>query len=432
MREEFKLLLRAVRFERPRIVLIQYNHYDLVRQTLQEIKAEHPERSIYRFDFSKEVPSHLSKAILACQKGFVLLEHFEQLFDEQHQTQVRTFNQRRDAFSMHPLILLIFLPLGLEYLKIFRTQLPDIYSLINPIVQLQQATESIATQISRAQRVENLEGTFNSAADAQEEIVRLSNRLANLEDIANNVDMKARLQNDLALAYQFIGRYEEAAYLLKNALQSALDNLGEQHPNVAARQSNLANVYKSLGRYEEAANLLESALQSDLDNFGEQHPNIATRQSNLANVYSNLGRYKEAASLLESALQSDLDNFGKQHPSVAVSQSNLALVYSDLGRNEEAVNLLESALQSDLNNFGEQHPNVAVSQLNLANVYGDLGRNEEAANLLESALQSTLDNFGEQHPNVAVIQLNLATVYGDLGRYEEAASLLESALQSDL
>ncbi|MEM9887766.1 MAG: tetratricopeptide repeat protein [Bacteroidota bacterium] len=432
LKEEFKLLLRAVRAERPRMLLVQYNHYDLVRRTLRELAETYPDRAMHRFDFSQAVPTYLSKEILACEQGFVLLEHFEQLFKAEHQAQVLTFNQRRDAFSRQPLILLIFLPWGLEVLKTFRDQLPDTYSIINPIIQLQQDIKTNEARQKRMSSVENLEGVFDNSEEAQAEIRRLLDRLATLEESEENAALKSSLQNDLALAYQFIGRYEEAATLLETALQSDLDNFGKQHLEVAKKQSNLALVYSDLGRYEKAANLLETALQSDLDNFGKQHPEVAKKQSNLALVYSDLGRYEEAANLLEVSLQSDLDNFGEKHPKVAARQSNLAIVYQDLGLYEESAQLLQAALQSDLENFGEKHPNVAVRQSNLAAVYRNLGRYEEAARLLEAALQSALENFEEQHPKVAVSQSNLATVYRNLDRYEEAAQLLQAALQSDL
>jgi tetratricopeptide (TPR) repeat protein len=272
---------------------------------------------------------------------------------------------------------------------------------------------------------------FKNIGDYKQAVKYFKQAIAIAKALQNQNDTNA-YNNNLALVYRNLGRYEEAATLLEIALQSDLNNFGENHPTVATRQSNLANVYKDLGRYEEAATLLEIALQADLNNFGGNHPTVATCQSNLAIVYEDLGRYEEAANLLEIALQADLNNFGENHPTVATRQSNLATVYGDLGRYEEAATLLEIALQADLNNFGENHPTVATHQSNLATVYRDLGRYEEAATLLEIALQAAINNFGENHPTVAALQSNLANVYGNLGRYEEAATLLEIALQADL
>ena len=101
----------------------------------------------------------------------------------------------------------------------------------------------------------------------------------------------------------------------------------------------LALVYQDLGRYEEAADLLEKALAAYIAHFGDGHPNVARSQSNLALVYQALGRYEEAAELFEKAIAADIAHFGEGHPNVATRQSNLALVYQALGRNEEATDL---------------------------------------------------------------------------------------------
>jgi tetratricopeptide (TPR) repeat protein len=242
----------------------------------------------------------------------------------------------------------------------------------------------------------------------------------------------AELWNNLALVYEALGRYKEAAHLLETALKANLQHFGEAHPTVATRRSNLALVYQDLGRYKEAAEQLETALKADLRHFGEAHPTVAIRRSNLALAYKALGRYKEAAEQLETALKADLQHFGEAHPKFATRRSNLAVVYQDLGRYEEAAHLLETALQADLQHFGEAHPTVATSRSNLATVYQDLGRYKEAAEQLETALQANLQHFGAAHPTVATIRSNLAVVYQDLGRYKEAAKELETALKANL
>ncbi|MEL7120718.1 MAG: tetratricopeptide repeat protein, partial [Bacteroidota bacterium] len=107
------------------------------------------------------------------------------------------------------------------------------------------------------------------------------------------------------------------------ALASDAQNFGSAHPTVAIRQSNLALVYQDLGRYAEAAGLLEEALASDAQNFGSAHPTVAIRQSNLALVYKDLSRYAEAIPLLFSALQLFTDVLGENHPNVDTVGGNL-------------------------------------------------------------------------------------------------------------
>ena len=183
-----------------------------------------------------------------------------------------------------------------------------------------------------------------------------------------------------------------------------LSHISSEDTRVSRLQNNLALVYQDLGRYEDAAHLMEAALESDVAHFGEAHPTVAIKRSNLAIVYQDLGRYEKASPLLEETLQSNLVSFGEAHPYVAIARSNLALVYQDLGRYESAASLLESAMESDIAHFGEAHPEVGIKRSNLATVYKDLGRKEEARKLFESAYAIFLKVLGADHPHTQTVK----------------------------
>ncbi|MEM9846900.1 MAG: tetratricopeptide repeat protein [Bacteroidota bacterium] len=407
LQEEFKLLLRAVRSERPRMVLVQYNHYDLVRRTVQELASTYPDRPMHRFNFSATVLDYLSKTILDCKKGFVLLEHFEQLFLPAHQSQLRTFNQRRDAFFKQPLILILFLPWGLESLKTFQNQLPDVYSIVNPIIQLRQTVEKQTTTFAATQMVDNLDGIYKNVAEAEKDINRLLDRLNNLADMPKNTALKISLQNDLALAYKFVGKYETAAALFQTILQFHINNYGEQHRRTMVSRLNLASVYKNLGRSKEATDLLQAALQSILANDVKQQLDSATNQSDIAMLYHYLGRYEEAADWLQAALQTTTNNYGEQHTSVARTQSNLAEIYRNLGRYKEAHDLLQAALQPALDVYGEEHPTIAIIWSNLALVEQAMGNHQTALQYFSKAYTMLRAQLGNEHPSTKTLSKNL-------------------------
>ncbi|MEM7512540.1 MAG: tetratricopeptide repeat protein [Bacteroidota bacterium] len=277
------------------------------------------------------------------------------------------------------------------------------HQLIQEVIRYQlPATDyNVATIIDGAANVLSVDDTKDNPVDKFPLVIFGEFLLTHISSEDTRV---SRLQNNLALVYQDLGRYESAASLLEAALESDLVHFGEAHPTVAVRRSNLGAVYRDLGRYESAASLLEAALASDLAHFGESHPNVAKRRSNLALVYKALGRHEAAASLLEAALESYLVHFGKNHPNVAVTRSNLALVYKDLGRYESAASLLEAALESDVAHFGEAHPSVARIRSNLATVYLELDRQEEARKLFESAYAIFLKVSGADHPHTQTVK----------------------------
>jgi tetratricopeptide (TPR) repeat protein len=273
----------------------------------------------------------------------------------------------------------------------------------------------------------------SSAGDLPRAKELLERALASyLQNVGEDHPDVATIRSKLAGVLQDLGDLPRAKELLERALASDLQNLGEDHPSVATSRSNLAVVLQDLGDLPRAKDLLERALASDLHNLGEDHPDVATIRSNLATVLKDLGDLPRAKDLLERALASALQNLGEDHPSVATIRSNLASVLEALGDLPRAKDLLERALASDLRDLGEDHPSVAIRRSNLALVLQALGDLPRAKQLLESALASDLQNLGEDHPSVAIRRSNLALVLLDLGDRLRAKELLERALASDL
>ena len=464
--EEENLLLRATRSEHFRFMIVQYNHYDIVRHVISLLGKQYPKREMHRLNFSEQLDASLVNTILQCKTGFVCMEYFEEIFKTVNTEIAIGFNQHRDAYSHLPLILIAFIPAGEKYLRELAKRLPDMFSIVSPVVQFEQMTGEINKRFSIDNYLpERL--SFKSINEAKDEIKRLEKRLISLGDNPEDLRLKLQLKYNLGKAYYFIvdykrakkifeellkeasgfpwiidnsaiqndlgivcnalGEYKNAQELLEKVLNRDIENYGEKHPTVAADQSNLASIYTSLGEYKKAQDLLEKALQSDIENFGIKHPNVAIRQSNLGEVYRHLGDYENARKMQEKALQSDIENFGEKHSKVAVDQSNLANVYHSLGEYEKAIKLLEKAMQSDIENFGYNHPNIALRQTNLATIYHDLGNFEKARGLLEKALEADLKFFGKNHPNVANRLNNLAAVYLAIGEKQKAKNLWEKA-----
>ncbi len=465
--EEFKLLIRATRNELFHFIAVQYNHYNLVRKVKQDLVAQYPNRAVNYFNLEDCNFETLIKDILASESGLVFIEKFDLLFTENLRSLCIGFNQRRDLFSKWPIQIIVFIPTGNEYLQNFQKAMPDVFSIINPIIQLY---EEIEVSKLNTNTLESNDISFANIEEANAEINRIENRLISLENKPENIKLivslqinlaqsyrfigaytKAKVllkslladletnknlnfeeeltnvQNGLALVFQDLGEYEEARKLLEKAVISAEYYFGEKHPTTVATYSNLATVLRDLGEYERAKELLEKAVISDENNFGEKHPTTAIRYSNLAMVLRNLGEYEGAKKLLEKAMISDESTFGEKHPTTAIRYSNLATVLQNLGEYEGAKKLLEKAMISDESNFGEMHPNTAIGYSNLAMVLRDLWDYEGAKKLLEKARISDESNFGEKHPTTAATYSNLALVLKNLRDYKGAKKLLEKA-----
>lgn len=426
--EELNLLFRAIRSERFRFIIVQYNHYDIIENIVEQFQELYPNRKIHRLDFEKFLNPSLVNDIFNCNSGFILMEHFEQLFKDENKEIALGFNQHRDKFKDLPLILVAFLPWDNNYLQQFAKSLPDIYSIVNPFIQLKKKLSEFRASLDN-ELINHDYLSFNNSEDALNEIKRIEKRLSELNDNPENLRLKFLLNNQLGHSYFFIANYQKAKLIYQSLLSEPYLNAG--FPDISLIQSNLANVYRELGEYNKARDLLENAIATEIIKNGEPQPSVAIHQATLAEVYRLLGEYKKARDLLEKSLVTYTANFGKQHPNVALCQSSLANVYGDMGENEKARDLLEKALTSNIENFGKQHPNVAAVQSNLALIYYDLAEYKKARDLLENALASDIANFGKHNPNVAMSQTNLAAVYQNLGEFEKAKNLLEKALASD-
>ena len=133
---------------------------------------------------------------------------------------------------------------------------------------------------------------------------------------------------------------------LDRAVELAPVVLDHGDPELSRFQDRIATGRHSAGDFQGARRLFEQALESDLDNLGENHPSVATRRSNLAVVLQDLGDLPGARRLLEQALESDLDNLGENHPAVAPPAANLALLLEELGERGTAVATIQIALRA--------------------------------------------------------------------------------------
>jgi len=423
--EELRLLIRATRNELFRFISVQYNHYDLVRKVKQDLIAQYPKRPNHSFNLDNCNPETFISDILASKSGLVFIEKFDLIFTEPFRSLCIGFNQRRDLFSTLPIQIIVFIPSGKENLQNFQKAMPDVFSIVNPMIQLFKEIEKIEFGINNFESNEN---NFANIKDAESEIKRIEKRLKILENTPKNAKLIMSLKMNLAKSYRFIGEYVKSKLLIEETLIEfdAINNVSYED-EIGSVQNELALVQIDLGDYENAKKLLEKITISAETRFGKNHSTTAVRYSNLAVVLRYLRDYEGAKKLFEKVIISDETNFGAGHPSTVRGYSNLATVLRDLGDYEGAKKLFEKALISNLSNFGEKHPITAISFSNLASVLRDLGDYEVAKKLLEKATISDEINFGEKHPNTAVSYSNLALVLEDLGEYENAFILLEKS-----
>ena len=236
-------------------------------------------------------------------------------------------------------------------------------------------------------------------------------------------------RNNLASTYQAAGRLDEAIKLRQQNLKDSKDLLGPDHPRTLTLCNNLACTYHDAGRLDEAIRLLKQVLEDSTRILGPNHPDTLQARNNLANTYQAAGRLDEAIRLLKQVLEDSTRILGPHHPHTLASRNNLASAYHDAGRLDEAIRLHEQTLKDRTRILGPHHPSTLTSRNNLASAYHDAGRLDKAIALFEQTLEDRTRILGPHHPSTLTSRHNLAITYQEAGRLDEAITLLEQTLK---
>ena len=236
------------------------------------------------------------------------------------------------------------------------------------------------------------------------------------------------VRNNLAVAYESVGRFGEAIELFEQVLAERERVLGADHPDTLNARNNLAGAYRSVGRFDEAIDAWEELLPDCQRVLGADHPVTLTVRNNLASAYDSAGRFGEAIELVEQVLAERKRLLGADHPDTLTVRNNLASAYKSAGRFGEAIELFEQVLAERKRLLGADHPDTLNTRNNLAGAYDSVGRLAEAIDAWEELLLDCQRVLGADHPVTLTVRDNLAGAYDSVGRFGEAIELFEQVL----
>lgn len=209
--EELDLLRRTLNASVFQFVIVQYNHPLLVDETKNFILQQFPDRPGLRVRLDSEQVCDFIPQILEFESGIIFLENAEQLLENPHKNISIGLNQRRDNYSLKPIQIIAFLPDDLQVLRDFKTLMPDLYSIVNLNIKLKKQFEP---RESNPLIFGDRESMYNNLKEAQEDIIRISERLNSLDTNQENLALIIQLKYNLASAYKFLGEYDKALKIL--------------------------------------------------------------------------------------------------------------------------------------------------------------------------------------------------------------------------
>ena len=268
------------------------------------------------------------------------------------------------------------------------------------------------------------------------------------------------------------GRYAEALPLYRTALNSAVKQYGNQHPNVADILQALGTMSLHQRNYDDAVNYFRVALAIREKALGPENPTTGETVSGIGTALEGEGRSAEAIQqytraftifakslgpedlrtaregLRAGTLMIDSANLGEGCPTVMRAQQILesklgagspevANALTQVGnclhydrKNEQAEAAFRRALAIEEKNYGPDHRLLTGPLTYLASLLHDQGKFAEADPFYRRALAIAEKTLGPDSSNTSEIALGLAVNYYGWGKPELAAPLYERRLQA--
>ncbi len=182
---------------------------------------------------------------------------------------------------------------------------------------------------------------------------------------------------DLAYLYKNQGNLIKAEKMCLTGLELQQDVYGRKHPYVALTLRILGDIYKGLGRFEEAAESLEQALTIMRAVENEDAPELAPFKVDMARLLVARGELEQAESYFDAALAVIEDSYGPEHLYTTKVLTSVAALYVLQGRFDRGEELISRAIPIQEEIYGLNHHFLVPAWLAMARIHqarGDLSR----------------------------------------------------------
>ncbi len=133
--------------------------------------------------------------------------------------------------------------------------------------------------------------------------------------------------HSLALVYQRLDRFDDAATLQLEANSLAERLQGRHHPDTLVGLNNLALLYLRIDREQDAIPIFKEVLEVRMDIFGPDHVQTNVTRAVLGRAYKQIGEYQNAESVLLQAFDRMLAANGPEHRYTRITESTLNDLY---------------------------------------------------------------------------------------------------------
>ncbi len=174
------------------------------------------------------------------------------------------------------------------------------------------------------------------------------------------------------------GDFEAAAKTFERAVELGRRIAPEYEGTISAMLS-LALVYQRIDRFDDAAELQEESVALAERTYGRHHPDTLIGLNNLALLYLKNDRVDDAIALFNEILEVRLDIFGSDHVQTNVTRAMLGRAYKEASQYDLAETYLLEAFDRMKNGIGEDHRYTLIARNLLHELYTLWNKPDQAA-----------------------------------------------------
>lgn len=225
-------------------------------------------------------------------------------------------------------------------------------------------------------------------------------------------DQAAQHLNNLGIANERLGRYEDASTNYTESLQFNKDQFGLYSIQTTTNFFNLGTLSFNTGNIDLAINYFDSTLLVYDSILPANDIEFASLFNNIGTTYHRKGDLRKALDYLYKAQALMEANYGTNHPELAHTYTNIGLLHFERGDLGQALSYLQRALQIRTENFDSNHPLIARTNYYLALVLIEKGELDGAYEKLRTA-KTIYDKINSYDPK------EYAQVLSEFGTYFE-------------
>ena len=284
----------------------------------------------------------------------------------------------------------------------------------------------LVNRVLAAARPEDVEGGLGIEVTIARALEQAEKQLG--QDFAGRPLAEALARDAIGVTWETLGRYEDAKWQLRRAIELRQRELGPDDPATLKSMNDLAVIYTKANEPDKAVPLFEEVLRKRKVRLAPDHPHMLISINNLAGAYYETGDFQKALPLYDQAYELSKATLGPDDRNTLKTMSNLARAWRAVGNLPKALPLYKQALEKSRSTLSPDHPDTLTRMNNLAVALEEAGDLPQALDLYKEAYEKSIAKLDRNHPDTLASMDNLAGAYDRRGDFQKAIELYEQAL----